>query len=129
MEATKDIVTSYHEAFENAVRFHYYLKNNTSIITKLSQYTHWYYFPEKDFFAPSKFIGYKNNTYSSESAHEGDGRVTEKALSAFFRKLKTDDQQDYFINEMYKKLTRLLNTHQKKLKRNAVIHIPREDNI
>jgi hypothetical protein len=126
MEETKDVVTSYHEAFENAVRFHFYLKNNADIIKKLSQYSHWYYFPEKDFFAPSLFIGYKNNTYNSESSHGGNGRETEKALASFFRKLKADDQQDYFINELYRKLTKLFCHYEKSLKRNAIIHIPKD---
>jgi 5-methylcytosine-specific restriction protein A len=130
MEELKQVVTSYAEALENAVRFHYYLKNNESIIHKLSQYTHWYYFPEKEIFAPSKFIGYKDNTYNSESAHQGDGRETEKALARFFRKLKPrHEQQDYFINELYKKLTHLLKQHNKNLKRNAVIHIPKDANL
>ncbi len=130
MEEPKITVKSYPEALENAVRFQYYLKNNESIIHKLSQYTHWYYFPEKDCFAPSLFIGYKDNTYNSESAHAGNGRETEKALARFFRKLKPrHEQQDYFINELYKKLSNILKPYSKNLKRNAVIHIPKDADL
>jgi len=130
MEEHKQVVTSYGEVLENAVRFHYYLKNNESIVQKLSQYTHWYYFPEKDSFAPSLFIGYKDNTYNSEPSHGGDGRETEKALAKFFLKLKPrHEQQDYFINDLYKKLTHLLKQHNKNLKRNAVIHIRKDETL
>lgn len=130
MEEPKIAITSYREALENAVRFQGYLKDNEKLANKLSQYTHWYYFPEKDIFAPSLFIGYKDNTYNSESSHTGDGRETEKALSKHFRKLKPrHEQQDYFINELYKKLIILLNRYHKNLKRNAVIHIPKDSTI
>ena len=127
MEQTKQVISSYADAFDNAVRFQHYLKNNEQIRHKLSQYKHWYYFPKQDIFAPSLFIGYKNNTYNSEAAHAGDGRETEKALAHFFRKLKpSDDQQDYYIDLFYDKLAQLLIKYGKKIKANSVIHIPIE---
>jgi len=112
---------------DNAVRFQKYLQENETLQHKLSQYTHWYYFEQKNIFAPSKFIGYKNNTYNSETAHEGDGRETEKALAHFFRKVvKSKTQPDIFINELYSKLGALLKQYDKKPKANAVIHIAKE---
>ena len=127
MDKQKTVISSFAEALENAVHFQEYLKNNETLQHKLSQYTHWYFFEKKGIFAPSKFIGYRNNTYNSESAHEGDGRETEKALSHFFRKVKlSKEQPDIFINELYAKLSALLKKYDKKLKTNAVIHIPKE---
>ena len=128
MEQSKKPVSSFNEAMENALRFQQYLKENETLQHKLSQYTHWYYFEQKNIFAPSKFIGYKNNTYNSETAHEGDGRETEKALSHFFRKVvRSKTQPDIFINELYNKLTALLKLYGKKHKANAVIHIAKEN--
>jgi 5-methylcytosine-specific restriction protein A len=129
MEQSRQAITSFSEALDNAVHFQEYLKNNEALQHKLSQYTHWYYFEKKNIFAPSKFIGYKNNTYNSESHHEGDGRETEKALAPFFKKLRPPaDQQDYFINQFYDKLKAMLAKYNKKLKSNAVIHILKEHN-
>jgi len=127
MEQSKTLITSFAEAMENAVHFQEYLKTNETLQHKLSQYTHWYYFEKKNIFAPSKFIGYKNNTYHSESAHEGDGRETEKALSHFFRKvIKSKEQPDIFVIELYAKLAAMLKQYKKKPKANAVIHIAKE---
>jgi len=127
MEQSKQVISSFAEAFDNAVRFQVFLNDNETLQHKLSQYTHWYYFEKKDIFAPSKFIGYKDNTYNSESAHSGDGRETEKALSHYFRKvIKSKEQPDIYVNELYSKLKTLLKKYNKKLKTNAVIHIPKE---
>lgn len=127
MEQTRVVISSFAEALENAVRFQDYLCHNVTLQHKLSQYTHWYYFPKQDIFAPSKFIGYKDNSYNSESAHTGDGRETEKALTKHFRKIKpVHDQMDYFIKEYYDKLALILYRYGKKPKANAVIHIPKE---
>ncbi len=128
MEHSRQVISSLPEALENAVRFQDYLKNNGTLQQKLSQYTHWYYFEKKNIFAPSKFIGYKNNSYHSESAHEGDGRETEKALAPFFRKVvRSDVQPDIYVNELYTKLAALLSKYGKKLKKNAVIHLQKEN--
>lgn len=128
MEQSRKTVSSYAEALDNAVRFQQYLKENETLQHKLSQYTHWYYFEKKNIFAPSKFIGYKNNTYNSETAHQGDGRETEKVLAHFFRKVvKSKTQPDIFINELYNKLSVLLKLFGKKPKANAVIHFAKEN--
>lgn len=127
MEQERKLISSYNEAYENAVHFQEHLKNNQTLQHKLSQYAHWYYFEKKNIFAPSIFIGYKNNDYHSESAHVGDGRVTEKALSSFFRKVVRSQQQpDIYVNDLYEKLTAMLKKYEKKMKSSAVIHIAKE---
>lgn len=123
----KETVTSYQEALDNAVRFQEYLKTNEALQHKLSQYTHWYFFEKKNIFAPSKFIGYKDNTYNSEAHHEGDGRITEKALAHFFRKLViSHEQQDIYLNQYHDKLKAMLAKYNKKPKSTAVIHVRKE---
>jgi 5-methylcytosine-specific restriction protein A len=127
MEQSRPLISSFSEAQENAVRFQDYLKHNETLQHKLSQYTHWYYFEKKNIFAPSKFIGYKDNTYNSEAHHEGDGRETEKALAHFFRKvLPSDIQPDIYLIDLYNMLATLLAKYGKKPKKNAVIHLPKE---
>jgi 5-methylcytosine-specific restriction protein A len=127
MEKQKPLVSSYQEAYDNAVHFQNYLKSDATLQHKLSQYAHWYYFEKKGIFAPSKFIGYKDNTYHSEAAHEGDGRETEKALAHIFRKvIPSSEQPDIYVSELYAKLAILLAKYDKKPKKNAVIHILKE---
>ncbi len=124
----KETITNYAEALENAIHFQEYLKTNETLRQKLSQYTHWYYFEKKNIFAPSLFIGYKNNIYNSEPSHSGDGRETEKALAHIFKKvIKNNEQPDIYVNELYSKLANLLQKYGKKPKKSAVIHIPREN--
>ena len=128
MEQSREVISSFRDAQDNAIHFNQYLSQNSALQYKLSQYRQWYYFEKKGLFAPSKFIGYKNNSYQSESAHEGDGRETEKALSRLFRKvIPSPEQQDIYVNELYARLTALLHKYGKKLNARAVIHIPREN--
>ena len=50
---------------------------------RFSNFYHWYYFPEDDIFAPSKFIGYKD-TKLDQYAGKGNGGETQVVLSNYF---------------------------------------------
>jgi len=80
-------VDSYKDALENAKTFIEGLNHEESIVNKLNNYRHWYYFEELDGFAPSKFIGYKQmdmRAYQASSSIELNGMDTEKALRNLF---------------------------------------------
>lgn len=88
--AKRKLITSYEQIVENAKNFNdvLYSGGRDSIAYKrFSQFSHWYYFPELDIFAPSKFIGYEGTTIDNYvGADEGNGGVTTKTLDEFFVK-------------------------------------------
>jgi len=81
------VVKTYKEALQNAKRFQKVLTETKSIASKgFSSFYHWYYFPEINALAPSKFIGYKN-TSTLNYQGEGNGGITQNALEEYFDKL------------------------------------------
>ncbi|WP_312921011.1 hypothetical protein [Empedobacter brevis] len=76
------------------------VNQSNNILKIYSQFYHWYYLPEKEIFAPSKFLGYKNRmieTYDSS----GTGGETQTALSKFFIKLPKDSEE---FKNLYREL-------------------------
>ena len=57
-------VESYTQVVDNVHRFHDSLEEGVGIETRLSHFRAWYYVPEADLVAPSKFIGYLEMTGS-----------------------------------------------------------------
>lgn len=118
-------VNSYEEALNNAATFINGLDESPTIQERLSFFKHWYYFPELDGFAPSKFIGYKNmdiQTYEVGST-EGplDGRETEHALLKVFKKAEGDLKE-----KLYAKLEDFLGEYGKRPNKLTVIHIRKQ---
>lgn len=82
------LITSFKQAEENAVRFSDVLDHPETVAYKrLGQFFHWYYFPDLDIFAPSKFIGYEN-TSLEEYEGLGTGSDTTRILNTWFHKLE-----------------------------------------
>lgn len=81
------LVKSFIQAEENAIRFSEVLtRAESKAFARLGQFFHWYYFPDKDVFAPSKFIGYVETTLESYEGL-GTGTDTTRALKSWFHKL------------------------------------------
>ena len=80
------LVDSTAEVIENASEFSNVVNGGSAAFDRFSQFFHWYYFPELELFAPSKFIGYKNTTVLNYSG-KGNGGETQIALSKWFTKL------------------------------------------
>ena len=115
------LVSNYQEAFSNAKIFNLELKSSDYFQEKLSQFRHWYFFPEADFFAPSKFIGYKDNSeqkYTMFLYQGADGRETDVVLRKFFKAIDKDQ-----IPDLYHQLELFLWLYDKKPNKKAVIHI------
>jgi 5-methylcytosine-specific restriction enzyme A len=82
-----ELVISFKEAEENSVRFFDVGSYRSSAaFSRLGQFFNWYYFPDTDVFAPSKFIGYKNTSVQSYAGDE-TGTATQRVLSRWFHKL------------------------------------------
>ena len=70
-----ELIKSVNEALQNAERFNQLNEDSESkALERFSMFFHWYYFPDQDIFAPSKFIGYKNSTIKN---YQGGGTGTE----------------------------------------------------
>ncbi len=94
-------VETWEEIVENFQNFNSSIETENTIVSiRLSQFYHWYYLPELDYFAPSKFLGYKNMTIFSYRG-EGSGGITQKALEPYFKKLNKKSKK---FNELYLKL-------------------------
>ena len=94
VETWEDIVTNFLE-FEKLD-----IVNPSDLLKTYSQFYHWYYWPETELFAPSKFLGYKNRTVESYNS-SGTGGVTQIALSKFFKKISKDSDE---FKVLYNKL-------------------------
>ncbi len=57
-----DLVETYEDVVKNAKVFCDNVNDCEELRSKLSNFQHWYYIEEIDKFAPSKFIGYQDNT-------------------------------------------------------------------
>ena len=88
-------IRSRDEAIKNIITFNKELPSNPEVQGRLSSVKKWYYSEELDMFAPSKFIGYKNNNMDLylENSSKGkgsdrmDGRKTEVILEQFSDKV------------------------------------------
>jgi len=124
MLSAYDFVETIDEVIRNVKQFNKDLENGEDISKQLSQFKHWYYIPEIDLFGPSKFIGYKSMKASSYNKRfNKDGRDTEKILKRWFIKLSSETVQK---KELTSKLNALINRFDKKMRKNAVIHMLRE---
>lgn len=84
--------------------------DNSQTFRKYSQFFHWYYWPEEELFAPSKFLGYKDTTIANYDS-SGSGGETQNALSKFFTKL--DKNSDEF-KRLYRELQQVSKNNFKK---------------
>lgn len=88
---------NYEQLIDNARYFNEALSCGCSLlISRLSSFRRWYYFPELDMFAPSKFIGYQGMTceaYRVACEAGADGRETETHLHRYFHVTDATDER------------------------------------
>ena len=86
-------IQSINEAEQNAKEFNRLTKNsNSEALDVFSQFFHWYYFPNENIFAPSKFIGYRGTTIDNYDG-SGTGSETQAVLTQWFRKIPPHHSQ------------------------------------
>lgn len=99
-----EMIENWDEIVDNFIEFEKLKSTSQSKVLKTySQFYHWYYWPENEMFAPSKFLGYKNRTIESYDS-SGTGGVTQIALSKFFNKIPKDSKE---FNSLYNKLKQI----------------------
>lgn len=88
-----ETIENWEEIVDNFIEFEKLASTSQSKILKTySQFYHWYYWPERELFAPSKFLGYKNRTIESYDS-SGTGGATQIALSKFFSKIPKESEE------------------------------------
>lgn len=119
------LVNTYDEVAINAERYIYDLHKDEYLVSVMSNVQHWYYVKIKEgyVFAPSKFIGYVNNTgelYSKYTGNGMDGRETEKVLKQWFKKVEEGSDLE---ENLMRSLKGFVDFYDKKLNKRACIHI------
>ncbi|MDT8894037.1 HNH endonuclease [Halomonas sp. I1] len=95
-------VESINEAQVNAQAFSGVGKAAKTVANEnFNRFFHWYYFPELDLFAPSKFIGYKNTNLDNYKG-KGTGTETQRVLGQWFSKVEAGTESH---KELSRKLT------------------------
>lgn len=98
-------VENYQDIVNSVRAFNEGLAEGKGLENKLSYFRSWYYVPELNAVAPSKFIGYKNMTVDEYITGEGtDGKVTEPVLSQWFDVLKKGTPEAYYVEILVKDL-------------------------
>lgn len=124
-----ELVNDYQQVVKNAERYVLDLEKDERLVKKLSQVQHWYYI-KSDIgyvFAPSKFIGYQNNNvdYYERFAKRGmTGSDTEKRLLKWFVVVEKNSKLEILLRD---KLIKFVGFYDKKLHKNACIHISQDD--
>jgi len=123
------LVDSLGEVIENARRFQKiflpkYL--NCKALERFSRFSHWYYLPDLEIFAPSKFIGYKNTSIKKYDG-TGNGGETEIRLTKWFVKVPKKSQDFTILSTELErfaaKLDKKISEKTYKLEGKGAIHI------
>jgi hypothetical protein len=123
MSAIDNLVTEYNDVLINIYQFNEDLRNDEEVSFYLSQFKHWYYIPDLNMFGPSKYIGYKNmNSIVFNQGIQKSEVETGKVLKEWFYPLQTKTNEDLVLRT---ELANLLEEAEKKLRANAVIHVPK----
>ncbi|WP_185204779.1 hypothetical protein [Chryseobacterium sp. C3] len=101
-----ETIENWDEILDNFLEFEKLESTSQSKVLKTySQFYHWYYLPEKEIFAPSKFLGYKNRTITSYNS-SGTGGATQIALSKFFTKISKDSEEFKILYNKLKQISK-----------------------
>jgi hypothetical protein len=103
-----EIVTLQSEVSDNARSFNEGLENSEHLRNLLSYFRAWYYIPELDMVAPSKYIGYKDINPERFITGQGlDGRETEPVMGKWFDRLNVDTAEGRYVSDKVAELTAL----------------------
>lgn len=99
-----ELVESWEEILKNAHNFNNFSESSdfksSDAFNRFGKFSNWYYFPTQDFFAPNKFIGYKDTTFNSYEG-EGHGSSTKNILNNYFDQVKFgSDNFEYFSDRL-----------------------------
>ena len=116
-------VTTYGEVKINASSFVSGLGQGVGLEDLIPYFRAWYYIPELDIVAPSKYIGYEGITPAVYMTKDGlDGKETEPVLAKWFTRLDADSPEGKYIA---KKADYLARPYGKYLNRVARFNAPK----
>lgn len=117
------LVADYDDVVDNIRGFNDSLPAFVEMRQRLSYFTAWYYSPELDLVAPSKFIGYKGMTAQQYlSAFQGiSGTATEVVLKRWFQPAAVGRPSHRHVVEL---VSSLLGRYAKRPSRRARYNIP-----
>lgn len=100
----KEPINSWDDIVQNFKSFQEIDKKEPSqVLKKIKSFFHWYYLPEEELFAPSKFLGYKNATIQ-EYDSSGHGGQTQQVLQEYFQKLDKESEE---FKRLYSELSQI----------------------
>ncbi|WP_078547576.1 hypothetical protein [Litchfieldia alkalitelluris] len=123
MSEVGQLVSDLKEVVSNIEKFNNEINNHLPITGLLTQFKHWYYIPHLNLFGPSKFIGYKFMDSDQYTQIKGKPSIeSQKALNEWFYPLQENSIEARILREQ---LGSVLEIYDKKLRANAVFHIPK----
>jgi putative restriction endonuclease len=119
-------ISNFDEIIKNVYEFNkVYTINDSITFDRYGTFYNWYYFPEIDLFAPSKFIGYRD-TLIDHYIGEGDGGITQKNLEHFFDEIDKDSNLFTILFNKLEVLAQSINkTISRKTLANGGLYIPK----
>ena len=104
----RPLVSKYEQVRENVRTFNEVLKGLKGLQANLLRFKSWYYVPELDAVAPSKFIGFAEMTgdyYETNRKGSLNGGLTDPRLSRWFREVEQDsDEYRHVFDKVYRLL-------------------------
>ena len=107
-QVNRPLVTKYEQVRQNVQTFNEVLKGLESLQANLLRFKSWYYVPELDAVAPSKFIGFADMTGDYYEANRKDGLnggLTDPRLGRWFRGVAKNSTE---YRHVFDKVQRLL---------------------
>ena len=96
----RPLVSKYEEVRQNVQTFNEVLKGQQSLQANLLRFKSWYYVPELDAVAPSKFIGFADMTgdyYEANRKGGLNGGLTDPRLSRWFQGVKQGSSEYRYV--------------------------------
>ncbi len=112
----RSLVTSYEQVRTNVEAFHEAVKDHEGLQANLLRFKSWYYVPELDAVAPSKFIGFEAMTgefYEANRKGSLNGGLTDPRLGRWFRETESDSAE---YGVIFNKVQQLLSDCGKRFK-------------
>ena len=106
-KVNRPLVTKYDEVRQNVQTFNEVLKGLESLQANLLRFKSWYYLPELDAVAPSKFIGFAEMTgdyYEANRKGGLNGGLTDPRLSRWFQEVEQDSKESQHVFDKVQQL-------------------------
>jgi len=128
-----ETVKNWADIIDNLNQFRRIIDNrNNKAFKRFTSFSHWYYFPDENTFAPNKFLRYKNTTLENYEG-KGYGDSTDPTLTKHFKRLEENSiEYEYLffgLKEFAKKIGGKLNASIKIYVPNGFIYNENEEKI